>query len=328
MSRWIVVALLVVLLLGEWSTSPAMTAERFAEQAKDPISFDFVDTPLEDTLEFFSGIMSNAVIQHPGTAEIEVTHKCEDMPLSKALTDILEPHGLEWAFMREALYVAPPDAIAAAKAAPTIDRDAPGFDGKLKRRVSFHLKDVPLAAITQFLGQLEQIPVHQLGLGLHDYRHKDAKAYGTKVSLRLQDAELGTFIEWVGILSGQSASIRDGKITFGDPDPPKRTKLKRPRVFLVRVNAEGQMEVRKRVVDSEALVERIRERLAKYGDMTVVVRGDPRAHYTHILPARNAFAKAGVKNVRIVHRPMTEQSALPSDLPAGVASGVQQTGGY
>jgi len=224
MSRWMALAPVAVLLLGEWSISPAMTAEHFAERAKDPVSFDFVDTRLVDVLEFLSCLMDLAVIQHPDTLGIEVTHKCKDTPLSKALTEILEPHGLEWAFMREALYVAPPAAIAAAKTAPTIDRDAPGFDGKLKRRISFHMKDVPLAAITQFLGQLEQIPVHQLGLGAHDYERKDAKVYGTKVSVRLQDAELGTFIEWVGILSGQNARIRNGKIAFGDLLPPKRRK--------------------------------------------------------------------------------------------------------
>ena len=84
---------------------------------KEPVSFDFLETPLEDVCQFLRQVADIDVILDPRVAEdandasLPVTLKVQDMPLSKAIKWINKLTGTSYALRDHAIYIAPPDVM-------------------------------------------------------------------------------------------------------------------------------------------------------------------------------------------------------------------------
>jgi len=111
----------------EWGYTKGIDRIRAEEEAEDPwkielrskleepISFDFLETPLEDVCQFLRQVADVDVILDPRVAEdandpsLPVTLKVEDMPLSKAIKWINRLTGTSYGLHDNVIYIAPPD---------------------------------------------------------------------------------------------------------------------------------------------------------------------------------------------------------------------------
>jgi len=85
----------------EWET-------RLRHTLAKPVSFDFVETPLQDVLAFLSGLADVTIILDPEAVKDgspSVTLRVSQMPLEKALGWVCKLVGLRYALRDEALYI-------------------------------------------------------------------------------------------------------------------------------------------------------------------------------------------------------------------------------
>ncbi len=82
--------------------------ERIQKKLSQPISFEFADTPAEETLSFFQGILGETIIVDPAAADLAkrpVRMSVQGVPTGKALSDLLSQAGLRVSLKDEALLV-------------------------------------------------------------------------------------------------------------------------------------------------------------------------------------------------------------------------------
>ena len=158
------------------------------------ISFDFVDTPLDDVIAFFSCIMpiSFIVDTKDGIGQKPVTLRANAMKLKVALKWICRltetSHVLEdGAFFISTERRLKEGGFRLAKPLP------PALKKKLQRKVSFDFVDTPVADIARFLGQLT---------GISFQLDPKASPKGTTVTLKVNDLPLKRALGWMMRIHG------------------------------------------------------------------------------------------------------------------------------
>ena len=90
--------------------------EDIRRKLREPVSFDFIDTPLKDVARFLNGLMDVPVVADARTVEqaaprLEVTFKVKDVPLDETLKGICRSVGLDYSIGCGAIVIAAPESI-------------------------------------------------------------------------------------------------------------------------------------------------------------------------------------------------------------------------
>jgi len=100
----------------------------FKRKLREPISFDFVDTPLDDVVAFLRGIHMVSIVVDKGAIrqeeDIRVTLLVEKVPFGEGLERILKPHGLGYTLENGAIFITTREELSKCPKLPTVGYDA------------------------------------------------------------------------------------------------------------------------------------------------------------------------------------------------------------
>ncbi|HEY3320038.1 MAG TPA: hypothetical protein VGP72_06210 [Planctomycetota bacterium] len=127
---------------------------QLAQALQRKVSFELADTACEEALSFLTSLSKLNVIIDPrcDLAKKKVSLNIQNLAFHEALTQVLEPAGLEYQAGDEALYVAPRNAPKRPRLQPLAA--TPGWQGSCKhvmqRRISIELDRTPVAEALAF----------------------------------------------------------------------------------------------------------------------------------------------------------------------------------
>ena len=141
--------------LGFVLTEPDLDAvRRIGEKLQEPVSFDFIDTPIEDIVHFLRQLTGLTIVLDPKALAAlhvtEITLKVTDMRLGDALSWIVKAVGLQYSIRDNALLISDenadefqPMSIAIADVSDLCDFDGEFIDGvKESNRDMWRLREI------------------------------------------------------------------------------------------------------------------------------------------------------------------------------------------
>jgi len=185
------------------------------------VTFEFVDTPLDEALTFLSQLVGVKMTLDPkvaASAKTKINLRVTDMTVDLALQWVLKLADLDYLIADGAVVVWKPGARAAPAASPA----APAGDSgawvqdtrkKLSRKVSFEFVDTPLEEAIAFLNSLAKVNI------IIDPKVAAKGATKTAITLRVQDMEMGTALTWVLRLANLKYEFRDGAVFITEAKP-------------------------------------------------------------------------------------------------------------
>ncbi|HLX63666.1 MAG TPA: STN domain-containing protein [Planctomycetota bacterium] len=131
-------ALFAALCLAHFARAEDNPDERIKKALSRKVSFEFVDTPLADGIEFIRHLANVAIIMDPrvvaaGKDKTPISLRVADMDMDKALQWILKLAELEYKVQDQAIYIAAPNVADAAD----VEKKARGDAGDGSLRVRF-----------------------------------------------------------------------------------------------------------------------------------------------------------------------------------------------
>ena len=134
----IALALLAAFCLGPFARAEDTPDERIKKALARKVSFEFVDTPLADAIEFIRHLANVAIVVDPrvvaaGKDKVAISLRVADMDLDKALQWILKLAELEFKVQDQAIFIAAP-AVQEPAEAEKKPRGADAADGSLRVR--------------------------------------------------------------------------------------------------------------------------------------------------------------------------------------------------
>ncbi|MGD0091102.1 MAG: STN domain-containing protein [Planctomycetota bacterium] len=184
------------------------TAAEVRKKLERKVTFEFVDTPLEEGINFIRSLADVKVVYDPQIAEAAkkatVNLRVTDMTMELALQWILKLADLDYKISDGAIVICMPyeRAVAAAPAAAEEDAWKQEIKKKLVRKVSFEFVDTPLGEAIQFLNSLTKANI------IIDPKVAD-KSSKTPITLRVQDMEMELALKWILRLAELKYELRN-----------------------------------------------------------------------------------------------------------------------
>jgi len=196
----------------EWRPRQVPPDKTLAARLKQPISFDFVETPLPDILAFFSGLTDAPIVLDPRAVQhdgAEVTLKVTNMPCDRALRWIARLLGLVWFWCDGAVFVTTPEWAGATvdgkkRLAARQRPPSPALAKRMSKPVSFDFVETPLQDALAFLGK-------QVGVKT-EIDAEALKDEAPTLTLRVEDMEAHRALAWMCRLTRMVYVWRDGKV--------------------------------------------------------------------------------------------------------------------
>ncbi|MHC5054290.1 MAG: STN domain-containing protein [Planctomycetota bacterium] len=187
------------------------------------ISFEFVDTPLSEALQFLQTITEATIVTDPVALRRKrrtpVTLKVTNMQRTHALRWVLRLLDLEYGLVDGAVFVSTPERIASTRRAIHAKRFAealrPGAEWrrairrKLDRRTSLTFVGTRFAEAVQFVRTLT---------GLNVILDPRAEATGRPIMLRAKSVQLDHALGWITRLAGCDWVLVDGAVFISTPE--------------------------------------------------------------------------------------------------------------
>lgn len=157
------------------------------------VSFEFVDTPLDEALAFLDSLAKVNFVMDPQVAKtggdkVPISLRVSDMEMEEALAWSLRLADLEYDLRSQAVFIYKPGLALPNKAATT-QQVPEAIQVKLSRKITFEFKDTPLDEALSFIRSLTKITIildpkfHQAGL--------------PEISLAVKDLPVGEAIEQI-----------------------------------------------------------------------------------------------------------------------------------
>jgi hypothetical protein len=184
---------------GEPATRHARRSTNLRARLKEPLSFDFVATPLEDVVAFLRNLKNvNIVVNGRAITgrDLRVTLRLDHVEFETALRWVCVHLGLDYAILNDVIYISTPEDLVALRearerlaAVRKANATEPGTlrppgGGKLDEPVSFDVIATPLPDVVAFLRALMRVNIVIDKQILVDHRDLD-------VTLRLKDVTFG-----------------------------------------------------------------------------------------------------------------------------------------
>jgi biopolymer transport protein ExbD/membrane-associated protease RseP (regulator of RpoE activity) len=279
----------------------AVTKKKLAKA----ISFDFVETPLNDVLAFLRGLLGVNLVLDPAVAADRkappVTLRVQDMPAHNALDWIAKTTDREWAIVHGVVCFGDAAFIQRCKTAEPLRTDDAKMSAALAKPLSFDFQNTPLTDATAFLQGLLKINMVVLPL---DDRQKET------VTLTLDTTPASAVLPFIGLMTGRPVTLEKQAVRFGRPgdanaaaDDDGADADAGAKALTVWILRDGGYRIGDRAVAEATLRKELAERVAKTPGLAVVLRADPRTEYRHVAHALALSRKAGVRNVRFATKP-------------------------
>jgi len=185
------------------------------------ISFDFVETPLQDVVTFISSLVDAPIvldIESFKDAPKNVTLRAKDMRLGNAFRCVCRLAGAACIWRDGVVFVATPERV---RDALRQDREfyAPQpppkeYEAAMARPIRFDFQETPLADVATWFGEAAKLPVA--------FDPKAVKEDSPPLSFRLDATRCDRALRWIGRMTGTVPVWREGKILFTTPERAKR----------------------------------------------------------------------------------------------------------
>ncbi|MBI3828907.1 MAG: hypothetical protein HY291_05290 [Planctomycetes bacterium] len=155
------------------------------------VSFEFVDTPLEEAIAFLDSLTKVNFILDPkasakGDGKIPITLRVADMELETALAWILRLANMEYDLRNQAVFIFRPDPVMP-KATAQAQSLPEAIQAKMSRKITLDFKDTPLDEAISFLRSLTNITI------ILDPKLQQAGTTG--ISLAVKDLPIGEVLK-------------------------------------------------------------------------------------------------------------------------------------
>jgi len=253
------------------------------------VSFDFVETPLNEVLAFLRSVGSLNLVVDPAVAKKNpaVTLKVADMELANCLRWICKLVDVEYAVANGTVGVGGADFIAGFRAISPLTSDDAKIGPALQRPLSFDFVDTSLKDVVGFLTGILDVNIVVLG----DLKKDEI------VNLRLNTVPAGLALKYVGLLTGRNVAVEKQAVTFSAPGERAE---KEPGRFSVSIRADGTIDLGGRAVTIGDLGNELAEAVKKDPKLRVAIRADAATRYRTVLEVLEACRNARVKDVSFV----------------------------
>jgi hypothetical protein len=189
---------------------------RMPWEVKD-ISFDFVETPIQDVLSFVAGAGGHMIILDPKHEHPAVTLRVDNMPEDRALRWICRLTGSRYRWVGDVVLMAEPQRLEhldrhRRSVKPLARVPNKGFAAKLAEPISFDFVETPMQDVADFLAELTDLPI------VLDPTVKEENNEPT-VTLRVKEMPLRDVLVWTCTITELSCAWRDGKLVLYHSTP-------------------------------------------------------------------------------------------------------------
>jgi hypothetical protein len=209
-----------------------------AEKLTDPVTLEFVETPLSDVIDFlrdYTGV--NVLIPFHGSdvdartaigfSDQPVTVHVQSVPLRLALDCLLMPSGLDWDAIDELLLIGKPEDLAgfaqrvklrhARVARLRNSRSTETFliADKLTDRLTLEFVETPLGDIVDFLHDYSGANFYLLGEPRSWHEPSWGKLGETPVTVHVEDVSMATALDCLSDRTSLEWDVLEGVVVFG-----------------------------------------------------------------------------------------------------------------
>jgi RNA polymerase sigma factor (sigma-70 family) len=195
------------------------------------VTFEFVDTPLEDAAKFLSEVAGLKIDLDPklgAKLKTPITLRVTDMKVILALDWVTRLAGCGWYGKDGTPFITTLEAAQAVTFSATTqapDADQAAKDAELnaaiakalEKEVTFNFVDTPVTDAVHFLQQLLNVSIV-----IDPAVVKDAAATG--ITLKVDKMPAGTALAWILKMAGLEYTIKEGAVFITKPAPPAEQK--------------------------------------------------------------------------------------------------------
>lgn len=174
---------------------------------KKRMSVDFVQTPLQDVVDFLANLTNTTILVDPAVVEEDekaITLKVEDMQARLVIDWIVRLAGLAYVVKDDAIFISNKKTVTRVAKAKK-PRATGALKKTLERKISFDIVQTPLSDVFAFLSNLS---------GLNMVVHPAVLPEKRYVTLRVKEMPLGTAIDWIACLAGVKYSFEKGNTIY------------------------------------------------------------------------------------------------------------------
>jgi len=209
--------------MGDRSAGVGMTTA-MAEELDRKITFEFIDTPFSEAIEFLQRLtdgnieVSAKAMENSG--DVPITFNVTGMPLDVSLRWVCRFADLDYEVIGNIIYIMDPDRLAemrrqdaeAAEAAhlPDSVREL-GIERRLARKVTFEFIETPLSEALQFLQTLTESTIVCDPVSAAD-------RYTTPITLSLTNTRLSVALRWILRMADLDYGLVDGAVFISTPE--------------------------------------------------------------------------------------------------------------
>jgi hypothetical protein len=183
------------------------------EKLKRKVSFEFVDTPLQDAIAFIRSLTNITIVVDPkvlASQPAPISLRVTDMQLDLALEWICRLAAIKATPLDNVLYLAPvgqqaPEWMPAFEqqlTAPAEEWQAE-LAKRMSRKVAFEFIETPFAEAIAFLNQLTKVNI------ILDPKSLATGIDKTPVTLRVTDISMSSALKWMCVLAGAKCELRN-----------------------------------------------------------------------------------------------------------------------
>lgn len=189
------------------------------------VTFDFVETPLQDVTNVFSSLIDvTIIVDLQGAGDVpNITLRANDMRFEQSLRWVCRRTGLDYTWLDGALFLASParmkaslgehEALRAATRPPTKE-----LAETLAKKITFDFVETPLPDVVAFLAELTKLP-----LLVDDGLEENPPT----VTLRVGDMPADSAIRWCCRVGGLACVWRGEKLIITTPERAREEAAKR-----------------------------------------------------------------------------------------------------
>jgi len=194
--------------------------QRIAAALGQPVSFDFIATPLDDVIAFLRNLMriniivDKRAISEAGDRNLDVTLRLDKVKLRDALDWILRLVDLQYTVRCGAIFVSTKEGIRARDLAITMVHHAKPwrrFEAKMMEPISFDFIATPLDDVVAFLRNLKMVSIRVDKKAVAD-------RLGLDLTLRVKGMKFSQALAWICYRLRLAYTVTDKGILISTPD--------------------------------------------------------------------------------------------------------------
>jgi len=205
----------------------------FRTKLREPISFDFVDTPLDDVTAFMLSIKLVSILVDARAIDTnedaKVTLLMENVPFGEGLEHILKPHGLGYTLARGAIFITTREELAEWLKLPTVGYDEAEWEpveAAMNTPVSGEFIRTPFDDVITFLRDRAKLNIVQAA-------HFPKSA--NWISLKFRNMKAKFVLAWVCHEFDLAYTVKSGVILITTPEAVRDKSSRRIGVAFARL---------------------------------------------------------------------------------------------